>query len=348
MKLLEVMEKHDYEEVVYFCDNESGLKAIVAIHDTTLGPALGGTRMWPYSSEEEALYDVLRLSRGMTLKAAAAGLDLGGGKAVIMGDPHKDKTEKLLRAYARCIDTLGGRYITAEDVGINQVDIDIIRQETRYATGFSGGSGDPSPYTARGVWRGIRAAAKSRFGCDSLQGLTVAVQGLGNVGYNLCKLLYQEGVDLIVSDINSNAVAKAAREFNAKTVSPSDIIAIKCDIFAPCALGGVINSRTIPLLRCHIVAGAANNVLEDDAAGEELWRSNILYIPDFIINAGGVINVAEDVAADGCNHERVIKKVDQIYYAVLEVINLSQEQGIPTSQAAELVAMNRINRAKAK
>lgn len=348
MGLMEAMAKYSYEEVVYFYDRESGLKAIVAIHDTTLGPALGGIRMWPYSSEEDALNDVLRLSRGMTFKNAAAGLDHGGGKAVIIGDPHKDKTEELLRAYGRCVEKLGGKYITAEDVGINQSDIDLIRQETRFATGFSGGSGDPSPNTARGVWHGIRAAVKTRFGCDSLKGLTIAVQGIGNVGYNLCKFLEQEGANLIVADIKSDVVEKAVREFNAKAVSPEDITGVKCDVFAPCALGGVINSRTIPLLRCPIIAGSANNVLEDDLAGEELFRLNILYIPDFIINAGGVINVAEDVAEDGCNHERVLKKVDHIYDAVLEVLNLSRERGIPTFKAAELVAMNRINSAKAK
>ncbi|MFN2590836.1 MAG: Glu/Leu/Phe/Val dehydrogenase, partial [Actinomycetota bacterium] len=255
----------EYEEIVFFNDPPSGLHAIVAIHSTTLGPALGGTRFYPFATEDEALRDVLRLARGMTYKAAAAGLDLGGGKAVIIGDPKRMKSEELLRAYGRFLDTLGGRYITAEDIGTSRDDMDLIRRETRYVTGVSpelGGSGDPSPVTAYGVYLGLRAAAEEAWQEHSLKGRTVAVQGVGKVGYYLVKHLVEEEARVVVADVDVDAVARAVRDFGVETTDPDKIHAVECDVYAPCALGGVIRDDTLPELKCRIVAGAANNQLE--------------------------------------------------------------------------------------
>lgn len=249
MELFRYMEQYDYEQLVFCQDKQSGLKAIIAIHDTTLGPALGGTRMWTYESEEAAIEDALRLARGMTYKNAAAGLNLGGGKTVIIGDPRKDKNEEMFRAFGRYIQGLNGRYITAEDVGTTVEDMDIIHDETDFVTGISpafGSSGNPSPVTAYGVYKGMKAAAKAAFGTDSLEGKTVAVQGVGNVAYNLCRHLHEEGAKLIVTDINKEAVERAVAEFGARAVDPDDIYSQECDIYAPCALGATINDDTIP------------------------------------------------------------------------------------------------------
>ena len=270
MQVFEKLAEYRYEQLVFCHDKATGLRAIIAIHDTTLGPALGGCRMWPYATEEEAVVDVLRLARGMTYKAAASGLNLGGGKSVIFGDPNRDKSEALFRSFGRYIETLGGRYIVAEDVGTSTEDANYIRVETSHVVGVDvtrGGSGDPSPFTALGVRQGMRACAEEVFGTASLEGRTVAVQGLGHVGYHLCRLLDEEGARLIVTDLNAEAVERAAREFGAKPVEPDEILIMPCDIFAPCAMGAVVNDRTLPELRCLIIAGSANNVLHEARHG---------------------------------------------------------------------------------
>ncbi|CAM3425782.1 Leucine dehydrogenase [Hydrogenibacillus schlegelii] len=299
MKVLEQMQKDDYEQVVFVQDRGSGLRAIIAIHDTTLGPALGGVRMWPYASEEEALRDVLRLARGMTFKSAAAGLDVGGGKAVILGDPKRDKSEALFRAFGRAVHALGGRYITAEDVGTTVEDLEHVFKETPYVTGISsafGSSGNPAPVTAFGVFQGMRAAAEAVFGSDDLRGRTVALQGAGQVAYHLARHLAEAGARLIVTDLDPEKAGRIAREFGAETVPPDAIYDVEADIFSPNALGGVLNDETIPRLRVRLVAGAANNQLESPHHARALKARGILYAPDFIINAGGVINVADELS----------------------------------------------------
>lgn len=344
MKIFDYLQKYDYEQLVFCQDETSGLKAIIAIHDTTLGPALGGTRFWTYDSEEEAIIDVLRLSRGMTYKNAAAGLNIGGGKAVIIGDPYKNKSEELFRAFGRFVHSLGGRYITAEDVGTSVNDMEFIKMETPYVCGTvaQGGSGDPSPATAYGVWRGIKACALVKWKNDSLKDKVVAVQGLGNVGSNLCRHLAEEGAKLIVTDINENNVAKIANQYDVEVVKPEEIYSVECDIFAPCALGAGINDQTIDSLKCSIIAGAANNVLQNPEHGDELSKKGILYAPDFVINAGGVINVAEELT--GYNKEKAYGKIARIYDNVLGVFKIAARDGIPTYLAAERLAEERIKK----
>ena len=343
MKWFDYMERYDFEQLLLCQDKNSGLKAIIAIHDTTLGPALGGVRMWTYESEDEAILDALRLARGMTYKAAAAGLNLGGGKTVIIGDPRKDKSEAMFRAFGRFIQGLNGRYITAEDVGTTEEDMDIIHQETRYVTGVSpafGSSGNPSPVTAYGVYRGMKAAAKVAFGSDSLKGKTVAVQGVGSVAYNLCKHLHEEGARLIVTDIVQENVERAVRDFGAESVEPDKIYDVECDIFSPCALGAIINDETIPRLKCRVVAGSANNQLKEERHGDRLHEMGITYVPDYVINAGGVINVADELL--GYNRDRAMKKVETIYDNVLRVFEIAERDGIPSYQAADRMAEERI------
>ncbi|WP_409297873.1 branched-chain amino acid dehydrogenase [Peribacillus sp. SCS-26] len=343
MEIFKYLETYDYEQVVFCQDKRSGLKAIIAIHDTTLGPALGGTRMWTYASEAAAIEDALRLSRGMTYKNAAAGLNLGGGKTVIIGDPKKDKNEAMFRAFGRYIQGLNGRYITAEDVGTTVADMDLIHEETEYVTGISpafGSSGNPSPVTAYGVYRGMKAAAKEAFGNDSLEGKVIAVQGVGNVAYNLCRHLHEEGAQLIVTDINKEAVAMAVEEFGAKAVDPEDIYSVDCDIYAPCALGAVINDETIPMLKAKVIAGAANNQLKETKHGDLIHELGIVYAPDYVINAGGVINVADELY--GYNRERAMKKVELIYNNIEKVIEIAKRDSIPTYRAADLMAEERI------
>ncbi|MGI6125555.1 MAG: Leu/Phe/Val dehydrogenase [Planifilum sp.] len=343
MKWFDYMERYDFEQLLLCQDKNSGLKAIIAIHDTTLGPALGGVRMWTYESEDEAILDALRLARGMTYKAAAAGLNLGGGKTVIIGDPRKDKSEAMFRALGRFIQGLNGRYITAEDVGTTEEDMDIIHQETRYVTGVSpafGSSGNPSPVTAYGVYRGMKAAAKVAFGSDSLKGKTVAVQGVGSVAYNLCKHLHEEGARLIVTDIVQENVERAVRDFGAESVEPDKIYDVECDIFSPCALGAIINDETIPRLKCRVVAGSANNQLKEERHGDRLHEMGITYVPDYVINAGGVINVADELL--GYNRDRAMKKVETIYDNVLRVFEIAERDGIPSYQAADRMAEERI------
>ncbi|AYC29528.1 branched-chain amino acid dehydrogenase [Paenisporosarcina cavernae] len=345
MEIFSYLEKYDYEQVVFCQDKTSGLKAIIAIHDTTLGPALGGTRMWTYASEADAIEDALRLAKGMTYKNAAAGLNLGGGKTVIIGDPLKDKNEEMFRAFGRFIQGLNGRYITAEDVGTTVADMDLIHEETNFVTGISpafGSSGNPSPVTAYGVYRGMKAAAKEAFGTDSLEGKKIAVQGVGNVAYNLCRHLHEEGAILTVTDINKEAVQRVVDEFGATAVDINDIYSQDVDIFAPCALGAIINDETIPQLKAKVVAGAANNQLKETKHGDILHEKGIVYAPDYVINAGGVINVADELY--GYNRERAMKRVEGVYDNIEKVIEISKRDGIPTYLAADRLAEERIAR----
>ncbi|MDG5470744.1 branched-chain amino acid dehydrogenase [Jeotgalibacillus sp. ET6] len=345
MELFTYMEQYDYEQLVFCQDKTSGLKAIIAIHDTTLGPALGGTRMWTYDNEAAAIEDALRLAKGMTYKNAAAGLNLGGGKTVIIGDPLKDKNEEMFRAFGRYIQGLAGRYITAEDVGTTVTDMDLIHEETDYVTGISpafGSSGNPSPVTAYGVYRGIKAAAMEAFGDDSLEGKTIAVQGVGNVAFTLCRHLHEEGAKLIVTDINKAAVMRAVEEFGAKAVEPNEIYGVECDIFTPCALGAVINDDTLEVLKAKVVAGAANNQLKETRHGDILHERGIVYAPDYVINAGGVINVADELY--GYNRERAMKNVEKIYDNVAKVFEIAKRDHVPSYVAADRMAEERISR----
>ncbi|GKW44397.1 branched-chain amino acid dehydrogenase [Planococcus sp. NCCP-2050] len=347
MEIFKRMEQHDYEQLVFCQDKNSGLKAIICIHDTTLGPALGGTRMWNYETEEEAIEDAIRLGRGMTYKNAAAGLNLGGGKTVIIGDPLKDKNEEMFRAFGRFIQGLNGRYITAEDVGTTVADMDLIHEETDFVTGISpafGSSGNPSPVTAYGIYIGMKAAALEAFGDDSLEGKTITVQGVGNVAYTLCKHLHEEGAKLIVTDINQEAVQRAVNDFGAVAVAPNDIYSQEADIFAPCAMGAIINDDTIPQLKVKVVAGSANNQLKEERHGDELEARGIVYAPDFVINSGGVINVADELY--GYNNERAMKRVETIYDSITRIFEISKRDGIPSYIAAERMAEERINRVR--
>jgi leucine dehydrogenase len=291
MSIFERIAEHNHEQLVFCHEPSAGYKGIIAIHNTTLGPALGGTRFWNYNNDEEAIIDALRLARGMTYKAAVAGLNLGGGKSVIIGDNRTPRREMIFRAHGRFVESLGGRYITAEDVGTSVEDMDYVKMETEYVTGVAGGSGDPSPVTAYGVYRGIKACAKEKYGSDSLRGLTVAVQGTGHVGYYLCKYLAGEGAALIVTDIDDARVQRVVKDFDAQAVGPDDIYGVDAAIFAPCALGAIVNDDTITQFKFEIIAGAANNQLAQERHGDRLHKMNILYAPDYVINAGGLINV---------------------------------------------------------
>jgi leucine dehydrogenase len=343
MRVLEYMERYGFELVV--CTEPSvGLRAFIAIHDTTLGPACGGCRMWPFESEEEAILDVLRLARAMTYKSAAAGLPLGGGKALIMADPHRDKSEALFRAFGRFVDTLGGRFITAEDVGLTTRDLEYIAMETSHVGGLPpsmGGSGDSAELTGFGVFQGMKACAKAVWGSDSLEGKVVAIQGFGKVSSNLALYLKEVGAKLVVADIYEGAV-KAARELGAEVVSPEEIYDVPCDIFSPNALGGILNGQTIPRLKCRVVAGGANNQLLTEEDGEELHRRGILYAPDYIINAGGIINLSCEIGM-AYDPELAREKTERIYESMEQVIRISREEGISTAQAADRLAEERLN-----
>jgi leucine dehydrogenase len=336
------IEQYGHEQVVFAQDKEAGLKAIIGIHSTVLGPALGGCRMWNYSDEAEALRDVLRLSRGMTYKAAVAGLNLGGGKAVVIGDARTQKTPELLKSLGRFVESLSGRYITAEDVGMKVQDIDVIRTQTRFAVGGSneGGSGDPSIMTAFGTFQGIKAALKFAGLGEELNGVRVAVQGVGNVGYHLCSYLSAAGAKLYVTDIYPSQIEKVVQEFGAIEVSPDQIYGVECEIFAPCALGAILNSRTIPQLKCKIVAGSANNQLETEADGFALFKQGIVYAPDYAINAGGLINVAEELT--GYNQEKVLAKVTRLYSTIEDILTCSRNEGLPPHLAADRLAEQRL------
>ncbi|MBB6448944.1 leucine dehydrogenase [Geomicrobium halophilum] len=348
MELFEQMAKENYEQVIFCQEKTAGLKAIIAIHDTTLGPALGGTRMWNYENEEQALIDVLRLAKGMTYKNAAAGLNLGGGKAVIIGDSRHDKNEAMLRAFGRYIQGLNGRYITAEDVGTSEMDMDTIHLETEYVTGRSpatGAGGNPSPVTAYGVYVGMKATAKEAFGSDSLAGKTIVVQGVGNVAYHLCEFLYKEGAKLVVTDIHKPLVDRVVDAFEAKAVEPDAIYDVECDIFAPCALGATINDETIDRIQAPVIAGAANNQLKNPYHGDLLHNKGILYAPDYVINAGGVINVADEL--QGYNQKRAMKSVENVFEQMTKVYEIARRDEIPSYQAANRLAEERIASVKA-
>ena len=345
--VLSSMEEYDHEQVVFFQNKEIGLKAIVAIHDTTLGPALGGTRMWKYDSEEDALRDVLRLSRGMTYKAAAAGLNLGGGKAVIIGDPKTDKSQTLFKMYGRYIDSLGGRYITAEDVNTDVNDMEYVFSETDYVVGIEpshGGSGDPSPFTAMGTFQGIKACMNEVFGDEKLKGKKVAVQGVGAVGAKLIHMLNKEGAVIFISDIFEDKLKKLKDEIpTLEIVSPDDIVTMNCDIFSPCAMGAIINDKTVDNLKCKIVAGAANNQLDRIGDhGEILRKKNILYAPDYVINAGGLINVSLEL--EGYSKERAERMTRGIYYNLARIFRISKEKGISTAKAADYLVERRLEK----
>ena len=340
MEIFESIGRHGHEQVVFCYEPSCGYKGIIAIHDTTLGPALGGTRFWNYASDDEAIIDALRLSEGMTYKASVAGLNLGGGKSVIIGDPKTTRREAIFRAHGRFVESLGGRYITAEDVGTSVTDMDYVHMETSHVSGLPGASGDPSPVTAFGTYRGMKAAAHTRYGSDSLRDKTIAVQGLGNVGYYLCRHLASEKAKLIVTDIDPERVRKVVDEFGATAVAPDEIYGVQADIYAPCALGATINDTTIPQLRVEIVAGAANNVLAEPRHGDVLHQKNILYAPDYVINAGGLINVYGELK--GWNSEQSMRKAGEIYTTLLSLFELSEEEGIPTYRAADRIAARRI------
>jgi leucine dehydrogenase len=343
MEITEKITNTDHEQVLIGRDAASGYHGIIAIHSTALGPAVGGTRFWHYDTEEEALTDALRLSQGMTYKNALPGLPLGGGKSIIIADSRTANREALLRAHGRFIDTLNGRYITAEDVGTSPADMEIVRLETRYVAGLPDRSGDPSPFTARGVFRAIQASSKFRWNTDDLSGVTVAIQGCGHVGYNLAKFLHESGAKLIVTDVNRDSVAPVAGEFAAEHVEPGEIFSVAADIFAPCALGGVINDATIPELQVQIVAGAANNQLAEERHGARLRERNILYAPDYVANAGGILNGCIELL--GWEAEHALRKVDGIYDTLLSIFESAQAQGITTNEAADRLSEDRLRRA---
>lgn len=335
-----------HEQVVFCNDTSTGLKAIIAIHNTTLGPALGGTRMWQYKTEKEALCDVLRLSRGMTFKSAISGVNLGGGKAIIIGDAKSQKSEALLRRFGKFVNSLNGKYITAEDVNMKTADMEYIRMETPFVTGLPetmGGGGDPSPVTAYGVYIGMKAAVKKAFGSDSLQGKKVAVQGTGQVGMHLVELLVKDGAIVTVCDLFEQKAREVAARFKVKAVDMADIFDQDMDVFAPCALGAVLNSDSIARLSCQVIAGAANNQLEDEKRhGHMLLDKGIVYAPDFLINAGGLINVYHEFRG-GYNRSSVLHQVEKIYDTCLAILNESDARQVSAQEAAIAYAERRIS-----
>jgi len=340
MKLFDTIASMGHEQVVVCHDPAAGYRGIIAIHSTVLGPALGGTRFWQYASDDEAIVDALRLARGMTYKNAVAGLNLGGGKSVIIGDNKTTDRELIFRAHGRFVESLGGRYITAEDVGTSTADMDYVHMETKSVSGLAGRSGDPSPVTAHGVFRSIQASAKERWGSDDIANKVIAVQGCGHVGYYLAKELHEAGAKLIVTDIDADRVKRVVKDFGAKAVKTDEIYGQKAQIFAPCALGAIINDKTLPQLKVEIVAGAANNVLLEERHGDELEKKGILYAPDYVANAGGVINVYGELA--GWTSARALRKADEIYDTVLKVFAIAKADKIPTYEAADRLAEQRI------
>ena len=343
MEILEYMETNGHEQLLICHEPSQGLRAFIAIHDTTLGPGCGGLRVWPHASEDDAIMDVLRLSRAMTYKSAVAGLNLGGAKALIMADPRTDKNEAMLRAFGRHVDSLGGRYVTTEDVGMTPRDLEYIAEETEHVVGLPeslGGSGDTSLMTGLGVYLGMKAAAKATWGDDSLSGRTVAIQGFGHVGSNTARHLLEEGAQLVVTDIYESARQSAA-DMGATVVAPDAIYDTECDIFSPCALGGVLNEETIPRLRCRIVAGGANNQLLTNSDGDLLKERGITYAPDYVINAGGIINVASEIGGV-YRKDRALELTKRIYQTSLDVIETARAEGITTNAAAARIAERRI------
>lgn len=336
-----------FEEVIFYQDETAGLKAIVAIHDTSLGPAVGGTRMLPYETEKKALDDVLRLSRAMTYKAAAAGLDFGGGKAVIIGDAQRDKSEKLLRAFGKCVESLKGRFLTGEDVGTTSEDMRIVGQETRnaiYPSESPEGEWQTSYLTAFGVLRGIQACVREMYGSDSLSGIGVAIQGVGKVGDQLARLLHAQGAKLTLTDLDRTRLLTVSKELDAAVVKPHEIYKVDADVFSPCALGGILNDEVIPILRCKIVAGAANNQLAEERHSEELLKRGILYAPDYVINAGGLISALYEMGR--CDRETVIRMTAEIYDRLRAIFNTARSEKISTQVAASRMVEERIRQAR--
>ena len=340
--IISEMSAMGHDQVLFCSDNETGLKAIIAIHDTTLGPALGGTRMWSYDNEMEAIHDVLRLSRGMTFKNAISNLALGGGKAVIMGDSKTMKSEALFKRFGRFVESLSGNYITAEDVGISPADMVWVSKETNHVVGLPGKSGDPSPVTAYGTYMGMKACAKLRYGSDSLNGKKILVQGVGHVGEYLVEYLSKEGAKVLISDIHEDLLSKVASSYGAVRVGLEEVYDVDMDIYAPCALGGTLNNDTLGRLKCDIVAGAANNQLKDENLhGEILREMNIIYAPDFAINAGGVINCFSEV--EGLSSEWALDKAEDIYDTIYRIVKRSQDENIASHLIAMKMAQEKID-----
>ena len=343
MQLFDTLQTMGHEQVVLCSDSVTGLRAIIAVHDTSLGPALGGTRMWKYASDMDAVTDALRLSRGMTYKAAVSGVNLGGGKAVIIGDARLEKNEAMWRAYGRMVDSLGGRYITAEDVGTTVQDMEWIRMETKYVTGVGGigGSGDPSPVTALGVYSGMKASAKFAWGSDSLSGKRVVVQGAGNVASHLVRSLANEGAVVFISDIYADKANALATETGATVIGPDEVFTTECDIFSANALGAILDDETIPQLSCDIVCGGANNQLkEEDKHAKMLKERNIVYAPDYVVNSGGLMNVASEV--DGYDREKVMRQAEGIYDITMNILVTAKDRNILTLEASNAIAEDRI------
>ena len=345
MRVFEQLGRYDYRKVVFCNDNASGLKAIIAIHDTTLGPALGGVRMRPYDTEAEAFEDVLRLARGMTYKAAISGVELGGGKSVIIGDPTTQKTEALLGAMGRFVDSLGGEYIAGQDIGTSSEDMAALRAETPFVSCVhdkAGGPGDPSFATAYGVTMGIRAILEAALGSDTLSNRRIAIHGVGHVGYHVAKYCHEGGARLTVADVSGEAATRASTEFGADVVDPREIFAVECDVFSPCSVGAVVNDETIPRLRCKGIAGAANNVLAEPRHADALVGRGIIYAPDYLVNSGGLIRCQAEVLGE-VNEEAVLERVSKIYDQTLRVIATADERGISTAEAADRLAEERVS-----
>jgi len=338
------LQQHDHEQIVFCQDEYTGLKAIIAIHNTVLGPGLGGTRVWNYTSEADAVNDVLRLSRGMTYKASISGLNLGGAKAVIIGDAKTLKTEALMRKFGRFVENLNGKYITAEDVNTTTRDMEYVNMETDHVVGLPesmGGGGDPSPVTAYGVFVGMKAAAKYAFGSDSLSGKKIAVQGVGKVGGHLIEYLHKEGAKLFITDINEEILKKYSKDFGATIVTGEEIYGLDVDVFAPCAMGAILDSVNINRLKCKVIAGAANNQLADENIhGPMIMEKGIAYAPDFLINAGGLINVYSEL--NGYDRSKALTQTEHIYNATMDILKNAQAQGIHTQLAAMQIAEKRI------
>jgi leucine dehydrogenase len=340
MEIFERMSVREHEQLVFWNEPRIGYKGIIAIHNTTLGPALGGTRFWNYATDGEAIEDALRLARGMTYKSALAGLNLGGGKSVIIGDNKIRDREMVFRAHGRAVESLAGRYITAEDVGTSPADMDFVHMETDHVCGLLGKSGDPSPVTAYGVYQGIKAAAKHKYGDDSLDGKHVTIQGVGHVGYFLCQDLAEEGAQLTVTDIDQEKVDVVVKEFGAKAVSPDEIYGIDADIFAPCALGAIINDDTLKVFNVDIIVGGANNQLLLPRHAKEVEEKGMLYGPDYLVNAGGLINVYAEI--QGWPEKRALRKAGEIYHTLLRILELGETEGITSAEASDKVAEQRI------
>ena len=340
MEIIEKVTNTEHEKVLFAHDPASGYRGIIAIHSTALGPAVGGTRFWNYDTDDEALTDALRLSRGMTYKTALPGLPLGGGKSIIIGNSTTPDREALFRAHGRFVETLGGRYITAEDVGTSPADMDFVRLETAHVAGLLDRSGDPSPYTARGVFRAIQASTKYLWNTDDVSGLTVAIQGCGNVGYFLATLLRAAGAKVVITDVNERNVLRLANEFTVEIVQPHEIFSVRADIFAPCALGGIINDETIPQLKAPIIAGAANNQLLEERHGDMLRERNILYAPDYAANVGGVFNGCVELL--GWDTKTALGKIDEIYDTILTIFETAKALGIAPNKAADRLVEDRL------